>query len=221
MARARNLPSPIWIINVALRVAIVGFAIEALIAGDDPRFVAKGIATRDLILAAATVTLLAPAVHAWRRRARPYPIWADTLLVSMIALDMAGNSLNLYAQPWRFDLIPHAYGPAASLAALRLLGIGWLPAILTVNGVHVLLEAQEALGDVLFGTRNVNGWWDTMTDLAAGLTGTVVVVLAFRGRWTRRRSPSLRADASRRTDQLTQRAASRLPLHVIDLDQQR
>jgi hypothetical protein len=52
----------------------------------------------------------------------------------------------------------------------------------------VLLEIQEVLGDVVFGTSNVNGAWDSITDLAAGLTASVLVALAWEWLHGRRKS---------------------------------
>ena len=122
----------------------------------DPRFAGKGIAIRDLILAGAALTLVVPAVHITRGRGKQYPLRADCLLLSVMALDMAGNGFGLYEQPWRFDLIAHGYGPAALMLALALTGIGWTASVLTANGGHVLLEIQEAATDALLATNNVH-----------------------------------------------------------------
>jgi hypothetical protein len=195
------------LLNVALRLAILGFAVEALLAADDPRFFGKGIAVRDLILAGAALTLLMPAIHVARGRLRAYPIWADSLILSILALDMAGNSLNLYEQAWRFDLVAHAYGPAAGFVALVLLGLSWLPALLAVNGAHLLLEAQEVLGDAIFGTHNVHGWWDTLTDLATGLAASVAVGIVWRRAAAQRRTPPVPSTAARATGGPTALAA--------------
>jgi hypothetical protein len=170
-----------WALNLCLRAVIVAFAVEAALAGDDPRFEGKGIAVRDLVVAATALTLTFPVIHLARRRpARVYPLRADCLFLSILAVDMAANSLNLYEQPWRFDLIPHLYGPLAGYLALRALGMSILPAALLVNAGHVALELQEALGDAVFGTHNVHGAWDTATDLVAGLIGSVVIPFAWR-----------------------------------------
>lgn len=169
-----------WGLNLLLRLAIVAFAIEALLAGpNDPRFANKGIAMRDLILAGGFATLSMPVLHAVRRRWDRYPVWSDVAFLSILALDMAGNSLNLYEQPWRFDLIPHAYGPAAAMVGLLLLNVSWQLSLAVVNGLHLLLEIQEAIGDLVFGTSNVNGAWDSITDLAAGLIASVLVALVL------------------------------------------
>ena len=169
-----------WVLDVVLRLAVIGFAIEAVLAGpDDPRFAGKGIAMRDLILAGGVATLIVPILHFFRPRWDRYPVWTDVAFLSILALDMAGNSLNLYEQAWRFDLIPHAYGPAAGLVGLLLLGVRPWVGLAIINGIHVLLEIQEVLGDVVCGTSNVNGAWDSITDLAAGLTASVLVALAW------------------------------------------
>ena len=175
-----------WVIDIALRLAIIGFAIEAVLAGpDDPRFAGKGIAMRDLVLAGGVATLIVPVLHFVRRRWDRYPVWTDVAFLSILALDMAGNSLNLYEQQWRFDLIPHAYGPSAALIGLLLLDMRTWLAFAIVNGLHVLLEIQEVAGDVVFGTSNVNGAWDSISDLAVGLTASVLVALAWE--WFHRR----------------------------------
>lgn len=166
-----------WLVNAGLRLAILGFAVEAARSPDDPRFAGKGIPVRNLILASAGITLPMPILHRWRGSGHPYPVAIDSLLLSILALDMAGNSLNLYERRWRFDLIPHCYGPMAGYATLRAMGVGRLPATLWVNGVHAALEVQEALGDVVFGTRNVRGWWDTIGDLSAGVVGSILLPL--------------------------------------------
>jgi hypothetical protein len=164
-----------WALNIALRTAIVAFAMEAVLAPSDPRFVGKGIAIRDVILAGAALTLVVPALHVARGRRRPYPLRPDCLLLSVMVLDMAGNSFGLYEQPWRFDLIAHGYGPAALMLALGLTGVGWTASLLAVNGGHILLEIQEAATDALFATHNVHGAWDTASDLSAGLATTAVI----------------------------------------------
>jgi hypothetical protein len=170
-------------LNAGLRVAIIAFAIEAALAGTDARFDNKGIAVRNLVFAGVAVTLAVPLLHLVRgRRRRGYPLVADTLLLSILAVDMAANSLNLYALPWRFDLIPHTYSPLAGVLVLADLGVGLAARTLTVLGVAVLFELQEVAGDLYFGTSNVGGPWDTAGDLAGAVTGAVVLPWAWR-RW--------------------------------------
>lgn len=170
-------------LNAGLRVAIIGFAIEAALAGADPRFDNKGIAVRNLVFAGVAVTLAVPLLHLVRgRRRNRYPLVADTLLLSILAVDMAANSLNLYALPWRFDLIPHTYSPLAGVLVLADLGVGRVARTLAVLGAAVLFELQEVGGDLYFGTSNVGGAWDTAGDLAGALTGAVLLPWAWQ-RW--------------------------------------
>jgi hypothetical protein len=65
------------------------------------------------------------------------------------------------------------------MAGLLLLGVGWQLCLAVVNGLHLLLEIQEVVGDVVFGTSNVNGAWDSITDLGIGLIASVVVAFAW------------------------------------------
>lgn len=180
-----------WAINAALRVAIVAFAVEAALAVGDPRFAGKGIAVRNLVFAGLALSLSVPLARGLLRRPRgAYPLRADSLFLSILVVDMTANSLNLYEQAWRLDLVPHAYGPLAALLTLRALGAAVVPGMLLVNAGHVLLEIQEALGDAWFGTHNVRGWPDTTGDLAAGLVGSVLIPCLWF--WTRHRASSQR-----------------------------
>ena len=178
-----------WGINLLLRAVIVGFAAEAALAAEDARFADKGIAVRNVVFAGTALTLLFPLVHAVRDgRRTTYPLLADSLFLSILAVDMAANSLNLYERPWRFDLIPHTYGPMAGFATLRTLGVSAVPGAMLVNVAHLAMEIQEAAADALFGTHNVRGWWDTIGDVGAGLIGSIAIPwLWAHGRAARRR----------------------------------
>jgi hypothetical protein len=110
-----------------------------------------------------------------RRPRRPYPHAHDSLLLSITALDLAGNVLDLYDRHRYFDLIPHAHGTGALTVEIAwLLGLPMRRAFALATLGHALLEAQEIASDVLFGYRNVRGWWDTAGDMAAGLAGAAV-----------------------------------------------
>ena len=90
---------------------------------------------------------------------------------------MAGNFFDLYDRYKHFDLIPHGHGSGA-LGAVLLNAFGMQPlaAYGVANGIHGLLEAQEYLTDVFFGTHNVRGAWDSIGDLGAGLIGTAAYI---------------------------------------------
>jgi hypothetical protein len=104
----------------------------------------------------------------------------DNLYLSMFALDLAGNVLDLYDGYRHFDLIPHAHGAGAMTVVVAWLFRLPVPAAISVVGIgHALLEAQEFGSDVVFGTRNVRGWWDTAGDLLAGAVGSVLYGAAY------------------------------------------
>jgi hypothetical protein len=139
----------------------------------DHRYVGKGIGARAILLVPA-VNLAAPLLWARNRRV-PYPFWMDDLLLSIVALDLAGNVLDLYDRHTHFDLIPHAHGTGAlTVLTAWLLGAPLGRAARLATAGHILLEGQEIASDVVFGYRNVRGWWDSAGDIAAGVVGTAV-----------------------------------------------
>jgi hypothetical protein len=178
-------------VNAALRLAMLALLAEVLRArSDDHRFAGKGIAVR-FTAVALPATMLVP-VAWWRRRRRavsrglsrePYPVWIDSLYVSLFALDLAGNVLDLYDRHKHFDLIPHAHGGGAiAVTAAWLFGWPASRAVAASIAGHALLEAQEYASDVAFGLRNVRGWWDVVGDLGAGVVGAIVYAAAYE-RW--------------------------------------
>ena len=191
-----SVPRPAAIaLNLALRGVIAGVIADALINPDAPRYIDKAIGTRGLVLIPASLVI--PAVHWWRRRrgddrAR-YPVWTDNLYLSIFALDMGGNVLDLYDSWFYFDLVTHTHGTGALSVVITELARGpVLAGVGLAQIVHVLLEAQEYYSDVLFGLRNVRGTWDTVNDLLVGVVGSLAYGAAYaalRGvGWVNRRS---------------------------------
>ena len=171
-------------VNLALRAVIVGVVLDALLNPDDGRYAGKGIGTRGLVLVAAS--LLIPALQRTTRRGERYPLVTDNLYLSIFALDMAGNYLDLYNRFVLFDLIPHFHGTGAtSIVLASLLRRPLLAGVGLAQIVHIGLEAQEYYSDVLFDLHNVRGTWDTINDLLAGAAGSLAyagVVAAIRRR---------------------------------------
>lgn len=166
-------------LNVALRLGLVAMVAELLRAApDDRRFAGKGLGPRVLVVGVPAAFLI-PALWLRRRRGR-YPVWMDNLYLSMFALDLAGNVLDLYDGYRHFDLIPHAHGAGTvTVLAAWLWRLPTPPAIGAATAGHVLLEVQEYASDVAFGTRNVRGWWDTAGDLAAGAVGSLAYAAVY------------------------------------------
>lgn len=179
-------------LNVALRVLITGVVVDALLNPGAERYTGKAIGTRGLVLIPAS--LLLPALHRGRGGSDQYPFWTDNLYLSIFALDMGGNLLDLYDRYFFFDLIPHAHGGGAiTLVASEVLRAPILVGVGISQVVHILLEAQEYYSDVLFDLRNVRGTWDTLNDLLAGVTGSLVYGALYAARrrgvgWLSRRS---------------------------------
>jgi hypothetical protein len=159
-------------VNVALRATIVGVVFDALVRPNDPRYAGKGIGKRGLVLVASTA--LVPVLHGTTRRGDEYPLATDNLYLSISALDLAGNYLDLYNRFAAFDLIPHFHGTgAASIVVANLTRRPLLAGVGLAQIGHVVLEAQEYYSDVFFGLHNVRGTWDTINDLLAGAAGSL------------------------------------------------
>jgi hypothetical protein len=161
-----------WVVNLSLRAGIGFVLADALRHPNDSRYAGKGIGKRGLVVLPAS--MLVPAVWSLRGQRTRYPVWSDDLHLSIYALDLSGNYLDLYNRYTYFDALPHAHGTGAitwviadlfELPALSAVGIAQL--------VHIGLEAQEYYSDVLFDLHNVRGTWDTVNDLVAGAVGSV------------------------------------------------
>jgi hypothetical protein len=161
-----------WVVNLSLRAGIGAVLADALRHPNDHRYAGKAIGTRGLVLLPAS--LLVPAVWSLRGRRTPYPVWTDDVHLSIYALDMAGNYLDLYDRFTYFDAIPHAHGSgAATWVIADLFEVPALSAVGIAQVVHIGLEAQEYYSDALFDLHNVRGTWDTVNDLVAGAVGSV------------------------------------------------
>ncbi|HVM23841.1 MAG TPA: hypothetical protein VM253_00405 [Candidatus Limnocylindrales bacterium] len=176
-------------LNLAIRAMMVFFTIEALAApDDDPRFEDKGIGIRNAVVMV-TYTMVFPAIHLLRRRMwSSYPWWTDSLWLSILWLDMLGNSLHLYETWYYFDLIPHSTGPGAlTVVLMEALRLPFGSSVAIVQIVHILHEAQEYYFDVYFGTENVAHLRETINDLLVGIAGSIAYGIGYsrlrHGRW--------------------------------------
>jgi hypothetical protein len=165
--------------NALLRSGIAGFLVDVMRHPHDPRYEGKAIPMRNLVIVS-SLSLAFPVLYLrGRKRFRwsRYPVWSDDLYLSIFWLDMAGNYFGLYDRYTHFDLIPHFHGSGA-LAGILHSAFGMRPrtAFGVANLIHAMLEAQEILTDVFFGTHNVRGWWDSAGDLSAGVLGTASYV---------------------------------------------
>jgi len=164
------------ILNIVIRITIFYFLGEVLFDPLDPRFAGKAIPIRNLIIVL-SLSLLFPALFFLRKHWKRYPFWLDNLYLSIFALDMAGNSFNLYDRYFYFDLMPHFHGTGAIAAVfLGAFGVNVVSSVGLANMIHMVLEAQEFYTDVLFKTHNVRGVFDVVNDLTVGLLGSVIYI---------------------------------------------
>jgi hypothetical protein len=172
----------IWFLaGLALRGLLLAMLVHVLRASpSDLRFAGKGIRSRALIVVPGTAAAIPLLWAATGQRRAAYPHAFDAVLLSITALDLAGNVLDLYDRHRHFDLIPHFHGTGAITVELAwLLGLPMRAAFALATAGHAVLEAQEIGSDVLFGYRNVRGWWDTAGDMAAGLAGSVAYAALY------------------------------------------
>lgn len=180
------------VLNIGLRLTIFYFLFETMLLPSDPRFLGKAIPERNFIIVIGA-SLVFPLLYILRGKKSGYPFWTDFLYLSIFALDMAGNSFNLYDTIFWFDLIPHFHGTGAAtlifyliVLARELFGkikLSKLEAFFLSFGLatilHSALEAQEFYTDVFAGTHNVRGVFDVINDLVAGFMGSIVYVALF------------------------------------------
>lgn len=166
-------------VNLALRMAMLYFAYDAVFNASDERYSGKNLGPRNLLIVFGFALLFPALQYVWKKWEH-YPVWFDNLYLSMFWMDMMGNYFNLFNTYDDFDLLPHSYGPGA--LAVVLAGAFGMPALIawTVTmALHAALELQEWLGDIFFHTHNVRGWWDTAHDLGAGLVGATLYIWVF------------------------------------------
>jgi hypothetical protein len=176
-------------VNLALRLSILYFTFDALLNPHDDRYGGKNLGARNLIILFG-FSLLFPAVQLVWKKWEQYPFWFDNLYLSLFFMDMLGNALNLFERYENYDLWPHFYGPGAFAVVLAgafglPVGMAWLATML----LHALLELQEWVGDLLLGSRNVRGVWDTVRDLVAGVVGATLYLWVFKSWRSPRKYP--------------------------------
>jgi hypothetical protein len=180
---------------VALKGALFGLLLVAVVKPDLPQFAGKAMAGRAIGYPLAV--LIVPAVW-WlvdRRRAVAYPYDVDILITLPFLIDVTGNAADLYDSVDWWDDANHfvnwfllTMGVARLLTRLPL--EKWIVAGLTVGFGAVAAIVWEYLEYVTF-IRNSpeldTAYTDTLLDLALGLSGSVTAaILATTVLWPRR-----------------------------------
>ena len=186
-------------VNVALRILIVVFTIDALINAGDERFAGKALGPRNVGILLG-LSLLFPLLQAVREQWRRYPMWYENLYLSIFAMDMVGNSLNLYNTVEWWDHVPHFHGPGAlAIVLIGAFGMSTVAAAGLTTILHTALEIQEFYGDVFLHTHNVSGVQDTVNDELYALLGVILYTFVFTKSYylRRRRAPRKRSHTER------------------------
>ena len=180
----RRLPALFWL-DIAVKFALVGLLLLAVLWPDLPQFEGKAMTGRAL-----TYPLAVIVVPAWwwlrgRSRGSSYPYGIDICLALPFVIDVIGNALDLYDTiDWWDDLnhfvnwaiLTTGFGlflirlPLARLnTAALMVGFGAVTA--------VLWEFAEYFTFIRGGPEENGAYTDTLGDLALGLTGSTVAAL--------------------------------------------
>ena len=171
-----------WL-DVAVKAALVGLLLFAVIRPDLPQFQGKAMTGRAL-----TYPLAALVVPAWwflgRRRGAAYPLAVDVLVVLPFLIDMAGNAANLYDTVSWWDDVNHLVNWAILVCGFGLLLRGRLSRVVVAGlavgfgaVTAVLWEFLEYVTFIRHSSELRTAYTDTLGDLALGLTGSLAAAL--------------------------------------------
>jgi hypothetical protein len=180
----QRLPAVFWL-DFAVKAALVGLLLLAVLRPDLPQFEGKAMTGRALTYPLAA--LVVP-VGWWlwgRRSGWRYPYGLDICLVLPFLIDVVGNALDLYDTIDWWDDFNHflnwgilvtAFGqlflrfPLGRLnTATLMVGLGAVTA--------VLWELGEYFTFIRGGPEEDTAYTDTLGDLAGGLTGSALAAL--------------------------------------------
>jgi hypothetical protein len=180
----KRLRLAFWV-DLAVKAALVGLLLLAVLKPDLPQFEGKAMTGRALTypLAAIVVPL---GWWLWgRHRIRGYPYALDILLVLPFLIDVAGNALDLYDSiDWWDDFNHFLNWGLLVLAAGQFLVRYPLGRVNTAalqigfGGVTAILwEFGEYFTFIRGGPEERTAYTDTLGDLAGGLTGSTLAAL--------------------------------------------
>ena len=180
----RRLPAVFWL-DLAVKVALVGLLLLAVLRPDLPQFEGKAMTGRAL-----TYPLAAVVVPVWwwlwgRSRASSYPYGLDICLVLPFLIDVVGNALDLYDSIDWWDDLNHFVNWGILTTAFGLLlvrlPLGRLNTAALMVGfgavTAVLWEFAEYFTFIRGGPEEKTAYTDTLGDLALGLTGSTVAAV--------------------------------------------
>ena len=189
-----------WL-NIAVKAALIGLLLLAVLRPDLPQFEGKAMTGRALTYPLAAIVV--PVVW-WllsRRRRREYPYWLDILLVLPFLIDTAGNAADLYDMIGWWDDLNHFVNWGILTAAFGQLLVRLPLARWTVAGLAIGFGATTAVlwefAEYYTFIRNSpeldTAYTDTLGDRALGLSGSVIAAVVTAAFAWRRRDAERRA----------------------------
>jgi hypothetical protein len=171
----------LWV-TIALKAALIGLLLFAVLFPDSPQFEGKAMGGR--AIAYPIAVLVVPA--AWwlisRRRPLPYPYALDILWTLPFLIDTAGNAADLYDSVAWWDDLNHFVNWGILVLAfgqlLLLLPVGRLETGALCVGfgavTAVLWELAEYVTFIRGSAEEETAYTDTLGDLALGLGGSIL-----------------------------------------------
>lgn len=189
-----------WL-NLAIKAALVGLLIFAVVRDDLPQFQGKAMVGRAVIYPISA--LLVPVVWRLAKRRKPggiaYPHLLDILLVLPFLIDVSGNALNLYDTISWWDDLNHLvnWGILSSAFGQLLLRlpVGRLSTAGLVAGFGAVTAILWELAEYFTFVRNSpelqTAYKDTLGDLTLGTLGSILAgILAAWLLWPRFHPPA-------------------------------
>src|SRR5262245_16968303 len=168
------------IVDIGLKVGLVGLLLLAVLAPDLPQLACKAMGGRALTYPLAAFVV--PVVWwIWFRR-YPYPFLIDILVVLPFFIDTAGNALDLYDSIEWWDDLNHlvnwAILTAGAAVALSYLPLGRLNRFALGVGfgcfTAIFWELAEYVTFIKDSPELATAYTDTLGDLALGTLGAII-----------------------------------------------
>jgi hypothetical protein len=203
----RRRPVVFWI-DAAVKAALLGLLLLAVVQPDLPQFEGKAMTGRAIVYPFSTVIVPVAWWLVQRRRGRPvaYPYDMDILLVLPFLIDVLGNALDLYDSISWWDDANHFFNWGLLVAAfgrlLVRLPVGRLETVGIAVGFGALTAIVWEVGEYFTFIRGsdeeTTAYTDTLGDLTLGSTGSIVAALltvTIRRRGRRRNATASRVPA--------------------------
>ena len=179
-----NRPRAFWL-TLAVKAALVGLLLFAVVQRDAPQFEGKAMTGRALTYPIAALIVPVAWWAASRRRRVGYPYAVDILLVVPFLIDTIGNALDLYDTIGWWDDANHFVNWGLLVAAfgqlLVRLPVGRIAAGALAIGfgavTAVLWEFAEYFTFIRNSPEAETAYTDTLGDLALGLSGSVLAAV--------------------------------------------